>query len=95
MIAGSTMMAFGGLLAIFVFIMFCNYRGKIKNGTGYLRMPQQTYPPAYQQPIVIYSDQNQANQYPQYQQYVQQPQAYVQQPQQQNVANQINLSENQ
>jgi hypothetical protein len=56
MLAGIMMMLFGGLLAIIAFIMFCNYRGKIKIGAAYLRMSQQPYLPAYQQPIPIYSD---------------------------------------
>lgn len=67
-ITGGSMMGVGFFLAIFVFIMFCNFRGKIKNG-AYLGMPQliQPYPyQAYQgaynpnyapSPVIVYSDQ--------------------------------------
>lgn len=88
MVAGSTLMTFGFLLAIFVFVMFCNFRSKIRNGTGYLNVPGNQVFNAYQPPVVIYSNQNQPQLYPQYQQYVpppQQQQAAQQQP--------INLSE--
>lgn len=78
MIAGSTLMGLGFLLAIFVFVMFCNFRSKIRNGTGYLNVPGNQVFNGYQPPVVIYSNQNQ---YPQYQQYVPpQQQAAQQQP---------------
>jgi len=91
MIAGSSLMGLGGLLAIFVFIMFCNFRSKLRNGTAYLKMPPANQYPIYQQPIIIYSDQNQLQgQYPQYQQYVQQPQQAQQA--QEHTENPINYS---
>ena len=92
MIAGNSFFCLGGLMAIFVFIMFCNFRSKLRNGTAYLKMPPVHQYPVYQPPIIVYSDQNQLpGQHPQYQQYVQQPQ----QPQQrqETSGNQINLSD--
>lgn len=64
-IAGGSLTGVGFFLAIFVFIMFCNFRGKIRNG-AYLGMAQPIQPNAYQgaynpnyapNPVIIYSDQ--------------------------------------
>jgi ABC-type lipoprotein release transport system permease subunit len=84
MIAGSTLIALGFLFAIVVFIMFCNFRNRIKNGTAYLNMPSC---PVYPSPIIVYSNQNLPQ--PQYQQYVQNSH------EQHNVRHhQVNISEN-
>jgi hypothetical protein len=74
LIAGSSLLALGGLLAIFVFVMFCNFRSKIRNG-GYIPAGGYGQIAGYPQPpIVIYSDQRQQQQpyYPQQQQQQQQ-----------------------
>ncbi len=92
MIAGSTLICSGFLMGIFVFVMFCNYRAKIRNGTGYLKMPPQQVFNPYQPQVIIYSDQNQPNLYPQYQQYAPAQQQYVP-PQQQTTKQPINFSE--
>jgi hypothetical protein len=46
MIAGSTLVCAGFLMVIFVFVKFCNFRAKIRIGTGYLNVPgQQAFDP--------------------------------------------------
>lgn len=49
LIAGSALLVAGGLFAFSTFVMFCNFKNRIKNGTGYLNMPVQPY---YQHPVV-------------------------------------------
>jgi hypothetical protein len=60
LIAGATLLGVAGLMAIFVLVMFCNFRARIKKG-GYANMPYVPQPisnqPAYGNPIVVYSDQ--------------------------------------
>jgi hypothetical protein len=80
-ITGGSIMGVGFFLAIFVFVMFCNFRSKIKNA-GYLGVqflpPQGVYNPgqlafnqpaqAYNPPVIIYSDQSYQQPQPQQQQ---------------------------
>jgi hypothetical protein len=70
-IAGGSLIGVGLFLAIFVFVMFCNYRSKARNG-AYLGMgfPPQIQPVQpifypyqqglhgnYSNPVIVYSDQ--------------------------------------
>lgn len=60
MITGSSLIGLGGLLAIFVFVMFCNFRSKIKRGVyNHMVCPQYQglNQPLYGNPVIVYSDQ--------------------------------------
>lgn len=71
-ITGGSFLGVGMLIAIFVFVMFYNFRSQVKNG-GYINgqfppqpqgvynpVPQPYYPSNQPNPIIIYSDQKSA-----------------------------------